>query len=216
VSDRLVIIGGGEHARVVAEAARSAGHDVIGFVDPQPCAAMTDQLGLAWLGNDDAITALPAVAAVLGIGAVDVSPVRRRIVERLSPVVTSWRPVVHAAAWVSPSATIGEGAVVMAGAVVNAGARLGRHTVVNTGVVVEHDVVLGDFAQLAPGVTIGGGVVIGADAFVGLGASVRDHITIGTGAFVGMGAVLAVDAPSGSHVRALLARIAPAKPGPKG
>lgn len=216
MSVRLVIVGGGEHARVVAEAARSAGHDVIGFVDPQRCAKMTDQLGLAWLGNDDALTGLPDVSAVLGIGAVDVGPLRRRIVERLNPTVASWHPVVHASAWVSPSATVGEGAVVMAGAVVNAGARIGRHTVVNTGVVVEHDVVLGDFAQLAPGVTIGGGVVVGADAFVGLGASVRDHITIGAGALVGMGAVLTVDIPNGARVRAPLARLVPTKTNPKG
>lgn len=185
----LVIIGGGEHARVVAEAARAAGLYVAGFVDPKPCEETVARLKLSRLGDE----ALDGASAVLGVGAIGPTAVRRGIVERLAGRVRDWRIVVHGTAWVSPSAELAEGTVIMAGALVNSGARIGRHCIVNTGAVIEHDVVLGDFANIAPGVTVGGGTIIGVNAFVGLGSSVRDHIRIGDGAFVRMGTVVTQD-----------------------
>ena len=105
-----------------------------------------------------------------------------------------WATVVHATAWVSPSATLEPGpSSWQAG--VNAGARVGRHAIVNSGAVVEHDVLVGAFAHVGPGAVIGGGARIGEDAFVGLGARVRDHIGVGDGAVVGMGAVVVDDVP---------------------
>ena len=208
MSGNLVLVGGGEHARVVAEAARSAGLELAGFVDPQPCRVMVERLRLARLGDDSALSGMPEVWGILGVGAVRVQSVRRTIVERLTPRVAGWKAVVHRMAWISPTATIAEGAVIMAGAIINAGAQIGRHCVVNTGAVVEHDVVLGDFAQLAPGVTVGGGVRIGADVFVGLGAGLRDHIVVGAGAFVGMGATIAADVPEGARIRGPLTNVA--------
>jgi acetyltransferase EpsM len=197
---RLVLIGGGEHARVVAEAARSSGQfQVLGFVDRLPCEETTRRLNLPRLGDDDALAQLEAFA-VLGVGTVGLGAARRGIVARLGPQVRGWAPVVHAAAHVSPTAEVGEGAVVMAGAVLNSGARIGRHCVVNTGAVVEHDVVMGDFAQLAPGAIVGGGSVIGAGAFLGLGAHIRDHVSVGADAMVTMGAVVTRDVPDAGRV----------------
>lgn len=208
MSGSLVLVGGGEHARVVAEAARSAGLELAGFVDPQPCRTTVERLGLVRLGDDSALLSLPDVWGILGVGAVGAQAVRRMIVERVRPHVVGWKAVVHRMAWVSPTATIAEGAVIMAGAIINAGAQIGRHCIVNTGSVVEHDVVLGDFSQLAPGVTVGGGVRIGPDVFIGLGAGLRDHIVVGAGAFVGMGATVAADVPEGARIRGALTHIA--------
>jgi acetyltransferase EpsM len=199
---RLIVIGGGEHARVVAEAALSGGrYRLEGFVDPAPCVDTETRLGLRRLGGDDVLEQYRGALVVLGVGSVGVGEGRRRVVERVGASVSGWATVVHAGASVSPTATLAEGAVVMAGATVNSGARIGRHCVVNTGSIVEHDVVLGDFAQVAPGAVIGGGTVIGSDAFVGLGAVVRDHIRVGAHAFIGMGTVIIEDVPDNGHMR---------------
>lgn len=202
----LIVIGGGEHARVVIEAARSGGaFTVAGFVDPQPCVETVRRLGLPRLGTDEALRS--DHLAVLGVGSIGVSASRRRLVDGAKGRVGGWAVVVHAAAWVSPTASLDEGTVVMAGASVNTGARIGAHCVVNTGAVIEHDVVLGAYAQVAPGATIGGGTVVGDDAFIGLGASVRDHVRIGRGAVVGMGAVVVADVPDGMVVRGQAAAV---------
>jgi len=204
----LVLVGGGDHARVVAEAVLSRPdlYDLVGFVDPQPCDETVRRLGLARLGGDDALASVPAARAILGVGAVGGPGGRPAIVARLSGMVAAWEAVVHARASVSSTAAVGEGTVVMAGAVVNTGARIGNHCVINTGAVIEHDVVIGDHTLVGPAVAIGGGTRIGARTYVGLGARVRDHVTIGAGCLVAMGAVVVGDVAEGVAVRGVPAR----------
>jgi acetyltransferase EpsM len=205
---RIVLIGGGEHARVLIEAVRSRpeAHEVIGFVDPEPCEETTRRLGVPRLGGEDILVQHPGAAGVLGFASPDARERRREAVRRLSPLVTGWARVVHAAAWVSSTATIGEGAVIMAGAVVQSGAVIGAHGIVNSGAVVEHDVVLGEHVHVGPGATIGGAARVGAMTHIGLGAAVRDHISIGADAIVGMGAVVVRDVPGGTTVMGVPAR----------
>jgi acetyltransferase EpsM len=208
---QLVVVGGGEHAGVVADAARSDpdAWELRGFTDPSPDAGASHRLGLDHLGGDADLAgrlgagASEAAWLVLGFGAPIAA--RREAVGRFDKA-TRWATLVHRVAWVSPAATLGEGTVVLAGAIVNAGARVGRHVIVNSRAVIEHDVRIGDFAHIAPGAVIGGGATVGDDAFIGLGGLVRDHVTIGPGATVGMGAVVVDDVPTGATVAGSPAR----------
>lgn len=197
----LVLVGGGEHAKVALDAARSwPGGRVVGYVDRGETRVMREA-GVVRLGDDDALASTLAehgAQALLALGAVRATPRRRALVERLG--VSSFATLAHATAIVAPSAALAEGAFVAAGAALNPGARVGRHAIVNTGAILEHDVVLGDFAVVSPGAVLGGGVVVGEDAFIGLGARVRDHVTIGAGATVGMGAVVVRDVAAGETV----------------
>jgi acetyltransferase EpsM len=214
VPQPLILVGGGEHASVVADAALSSGNwDIVGVIDAgTPRQALLDS-GVRHLGDDDALTELlealepgePEPWLVVSVGGVVEAAVRRGLAERLG--ARRWATVVHSSAWVSPSAVLEGGAVVMAGAVVNAGARVGAHAIVNTAAVVEHDVVVGAFVRIAPGAVIGGGVQIGEDALIGLGAAIRDHITIGDRAVVGMGSVVTRNVVPGATVAGLPARI---------
>lgn len=205
---RVVVIGGGEHARVVIEAIRSAAgaQEVIGFVDAEPCQETARRLGVPRLGGEEVLERHPGALGVLGFAALEARERRAEAVRRLTPSLSGWATVVHASAWVSPTATVGEGAVVMAGAVVQSGAVIGAHSIVNSGAVVEHDAVLGEHVHLAPGATLGGAVRVGPLAHIGLGAAVRDHTGIGAGATVGMGAVVIRDVPPGATVMGVPAR----------
>jgi len=207
----LVVIGGGEHARVVIETARSCPSQwsVDGFADPNPCEDTQQRLGVRWLGDDAAVIGRPGLMFVLGIGAVGVGDARRQIVERYAAAGGRFAALVHAAAWVSPSARIAEGAVVFAGAVVQSGADVGAHAVVGTRAVIEHDVRLGAFVQAGPGVVTGGGAKIGDGSYLGLGACVRDHVTIGERALIAMGAVVTADVADGATVLGVPARARP-------
>ncbi len=196
----LILLGAGEHARVVAEAASLAEWQVTGYAAPEA----TDGIPGEWLGDDGAVANRLAAtdpagrpAVVLGFGAT--GPLREAAVARFGPD-TSWAAIVHPAAWVSPSARLEPGVVVLAQAVVNTGATIGPHAIVNSGAIVEHDVVVGGFAHVAPGAVLGGGVVVGERVHVGIGAAVRDHVTIGADAVVGMGAVVVADVPAGTTV----------------
>jgi sugar O-acyltransferase (sialic acid O-acetyltransferase NeuD family) len=200
---RLIVIGGGEHAAVVVDAIRTCPDEwlPIAFSDPDPRPGASRRLELEHIFDDDVGQRLrlapgDAPSLVLGIG----GPAVRREQAAARFAGASWATIVHASAWVSPSATLEEGSVVLGGAIVNAGARIGRHVIVNTGAVIEHDVRLGDFVHVGPRVAIGGGATIGPKAFVGLGAVVRDHTSVGANASIGMGAVVVEDVPADTLV----------------
>lgn len=211
MAERLIIIGGGGHASVVAEAAVASRHwELAGYVAPVP--ASTDPgptPGAGWLGTDDEALAEHGflvregdVWLVIGIGGTGPADGARRqeLIQRYEGVGRRFATIVHPAAWVSPTATLLPGTVVLAGAVVNAAATVGRHAILNTQAIVEHHAVIGRHAQLAPGAVIGGGAVVGVEAFIGLGAMIRDHVTIGDRAVVGMGAVVTRDVPADTLV----------------
>jgi sugar O-acyltransferase (sialic acid O-acetyltransferase NeuD family) len=208
MSERIVVIGGGEHARVLIEAIRagSASRELLGFVDPEACEETTRRLGVPRLGDEDVLERHPGAVGILGFAALETRGKREDAVRRLSPLLHGWATVVHSSAWVSPTATMGEGTVIMAGAVVQTGARIGAHCVINTGAIVEHDAEIGEQAHLAPGATLGGAVRIGPLAYIGLGAAVRDHTSVGAGATIGMGAVVVRDVAPGARVMGVPAR----------
>jgi acetyltransferase EpsM len=207
-AEALVVLGGGEHARAVIEAARTVpgAWRVTGLVDPAPAARTVALTGVPRLGDDAWFAAAHRAATpadrprlVLGIGVPGGTAARRALVDALGPDA-AWAVVIHAGAWVSPSASLAPGAVVLAGAAVNAGAEIGPHAIVNTGAVVEHDVRIGAGAHVGPGAVIGGAAAVGDGAMIGLGALVRDHVTVGADAIVGMGSVVVADVAPGMTV----------------
>jgi acetyltransferase EpsM len=205
----LVVLGGGEHARVVIDAAlsRPGRWRVVGFAGPDPSPETVGRFGLPHLGGDDVCARLAADHwFVVGVGGVaDLGP-RIRLVERLEPLGLRWGTVVHASAVVSRTARLGNGVVVGPLAVVNTGADVGEHAIVNSGAVIEHDVELARFVHAGPGVLLGGGARIGEATYLGLGARVRDHVLIGRGVVVGMGSVVVASIPDGARVVGVPAR----------
>ncbi len=207
----LVLIGGGENARVVAEAARSRPEQwsLRGYLAPERDPAGERRLDTPWLGTDSDAERLardPGVRFVLAVGGTRPGPRRGELVARYTSAGARFATLVHADARVSPSATLAPGAMVYAAALINAGARLEAHVLVGCGAIVEHDVVLEELVQVGPGAVLGGGAHIGPGAFLGLGCRVRDHVQVGRAAVVGMGAVLVGDAPAGATMLGVPAR----------
>lgn len=205
---KLVLIGGGEHARVVLDAARAAGVAIAGCVDVKLTQAMS-ALDVLWLGDDDAALRSAEVNTwhfIAAVGSSAAAGAREQLALRYAAHGVSWATVVHPRAIVSAAAVLEGGVVVLAGAIVNSGACVRAHAIVNSGAIIEHDVDVGEFAHVAPGVTIGGGSSIGRNAHIGLGATIRDHVRIGDGAVVGMGAVVIASVAAGAIVAGVPAR----------
>lgn len=202
----LILVGGGEHARVVIDAARTRPEEwnVIGYADSRRVEETEARFGLAWLGDDKACLDHHPNASYL-LGVVGLGAAARGRIASLYAGKT-FASVIHRDASVSPTAKIEPGAVVLARAVVNTGARVGAHAIVNSGAIVEHDVALGAWVHVGPGAAIGGGATIGEGTHVGLGARVRDHIRIGARVMIGMGAAVVRDVPDDATVVGVPAR----------
>ncbi len=203
IASELVLIGGGGHGVVVAEAVRAAGSRVRGvYDDDERCPAAREPDGAEWLGPLSQAGELD-VPWILSLG--DLA-LRALVLERLGPSGTTSEKVIHPSAVISPTAVLGRGVFVGPLAVVHARAHVAAHAIVNTGAIIEHDCDVGENCHLAPRSVLGGNVRIGPGTLVGLGAMVLPGITIGPGCVVGAGAVVHEDVPEGLRVAGVPAR----------
>jgi acetyltransferase EpsM len=205
-SKDLIVIGGGGHARVVIQAAQASGGEwnLVGYVDPNEREATAGRLGVRHLGDDEArLAADPAFAHarfVLGIGSTLEARVRREIAGRTKLPPERWATIIHPMAWVSPTAQLGPGCVVLAGAAVNAGAVVGPQCIINTGAIVEYDAAIAGFVHAAPASVVGARAQIGEGTYLGIGCRIRERLTLGKDVKVGMGSVVLRSVPDGRVV----------------
>lgn len=204
----VIVIGGGGHARVVIDALRAGGHQILGIVDPKPEVAAGLPKGIRLLGADLSVAKPGQVIVALGVGSIDVGAknARPRIFAEAKAAGFKFIGLTHPGAIVSAETRLGEGAQIMAGAVLQPGVALGMNCIVNTRASLDHDCCIGDHVHIAPGAVLSGGVVIGDGSHIGTGAIIIQNIRIGEGAMISAGAVITRDVLSGARV----------KPGPQG
>jgi UDP-perosamine 4-acetyltransferase len=192
----IIIIGGGGHARVVADALRAGGHSIKGYVDIRATDALS---ALKYLGDDGVLLDYDPIGVALGngLGFAKIPDARRQIFLKYKNAGFSFATVVHPAAIVDPCAVLEEGAQILAGAVLQSNVRIGCNVIVNTGAIINHDGLIGDHSHIATGAVLAGGVEVGASTLVGAGATIIQDITIGSDVIVAAGAVVVRDVPSG-------------------
>jgi UDP-perosamine 4-acetyltransferase len=201
---RVVVIGAGGHAKVVIEAIRAIGGEVVGLIDPSP--AKPSVLGAAVLGGDELLPGLRAQGLDSVVVALGGNALRECVgsrVERLGFILPT---IVHPSALVSPSAQLGKGIVVMARSVVGTEVTVDDLAIVNTGAMVDHDSRLGTAAHVAPGCALAGNVWVGERTLIGAGSAVRPGMRIGADAIVGVGSAVVSDVPDGATVAGAPAR----------
>jgi len=111
---------------------------------------------------------------ILGLGGVTAPHLKKRmaVLRRYLDNGHTAPVLQHPAAFVSDTARLDPGCIVLAGAVVQPGAVLGEGVIVNTRAVVEHDCEIGAGTHVAPGAIVLGGCRIGSCAMIGAGAVV--------------------------------------------
>jgi sugar O-acyltransferase (sialic acid O-acetyltransferase NeuD family) len=187
--NKVILQGGGDHARVVLDCLLTQGADVRALFDPR--FIDTTLFGIPQRGVYDE-TFEPDALAVVAIGD---NEVRRRVAGFTRHAFTN---ALHPSVIVSKFASMGTGNMLIHRAVIQAQAVVGNHVIVNTGAQVDHDCHVGDYVHLAPGVVLCGTVTVGEGAFVGAGAVVLPGRKIGAWATVGAGAVVREDVPAGA------------------
>jgi sugar O-acyltransferase (sialic acid O-acetyltransferase NeuD family) len=209
----VIIYGAGGQARVLLELMDRAGIcPLAGLVDDNAALHGTKIEGLTVLGPVEKLASLVRVhrihRAVIAVGD---NATRKRFAEHARSIGLRLPVLIHPSAYVSPTAHLGEGTVVLPGAVVGPHARVGELCIVNTRASVDHDCELGDCVHVAPGSTVCGGVTIGNGTLIGAGATVLPNLIIGDDSIIGAGATVLRDVPSNSTMVGTPARSIPHK-----
>lgn len=193
----LILIGAGGHARACIDVVDLQGDFAIAGLVGRRDELNTRHLGYEVVATDDE---LPALAHAYGYALVAVGQIRSpdtriRLYQRVRELDWRLAVVVSPTAYVSKSAELGPGTIVMHGAVINAGAKVGSNSIVNSRALIEHDARIGDHCHISTGAILNGDVQVDEGSFIGSGAVVREGVTIGRHSVIGMGAVVRKNQP---------------------
>ena len=157
---------------------KSLGNSIAGF--PVVC-----EVHEAWLKYKDT-----SVGFIFALYRPDTMEHRVNMLRQLGIPTERFMNFVHPTAYVSSSAEIGYGNVILSHATLQHKTRLGNNNIVNSNVIVEHESTLNNSTFIASGACIGARVVVGDGVFIGLSAVLREDVEVGDFAFVGMSAVV--------------------------
>ncbi len=187
---KVVIIGAGGHAKVIADIIIKSGDEVLAILDDNEKiigSQIINELNIKVSGKVADCINYKNAEFVIAIGS---NKIRKDISQKYD---LKYYTAIHPSATIGLDAKIGEGTVVMPGAIINSGAVIGKHCIINTSSVIEHDCKLEDFVHISPNSTLAGKVTIGECTQIGVGACVKNNIVIGENSLIGAGAVVVKD-----------------------
>lgn len=188
---KVVIIGAGGHAKVIADIIEKSGDEIVGFLDDNKKMGTTIIKEYKVLGDFN--NRFPLAIAnsdyefIIAIG-----DNKKREEISHSPNLKFYTAI-HPSAQIGLDVEIKEGTVIMGNACINSSAKIGKHCIINTGAIIEHDNIIEDFVHISPNVALGGTVKIGKNTHVGIGSIIKNNITICENCKIGAGAVVVKD-----------------------
>ncbi|HLF18634.1 MAG TPA: acetyltransferase [Candidatus Omnitrophota bacterium] len=196
MKDKVLLIGGGGHCRVVIDAIKSSGqYEIAGITDPLFTKGESVD-GVPVLGRDEDLQALFDQGyryAFICVGSVVDNKTRQSLFQDVQRIGFGFPNVIHPSAVVSGNAQLGRGVFIAAGVIIGPGSRIGNNAIINTTSSVDHDCVIEDHVHVAPGVTLCGGVFIGQGSLIGPGSTVIVGKRIAPGCLIGAGATVVDD-----------------------
>lgn len=197
---RLGLIGGGGHAKEVAEAARAQRYSLTACYAQNPGVFETIHRGLP---EDCAADKSGCDALAIGLGAVNrkTMAVRNALIALAQLAGKPFPALVSPGAMIASGVSLGQGCYIGAGAIISTDTVIGDFAIVNMGAIVSHDCTIGKRTIVAPGAFLGGGCRVGQDVLIGPMAKLLQGLSIGDETLVGIGCALTCDLESGASVR---------------
>ena len=180
MSEPLLLIGCGGHARSLIDVVESSGRWHVRGLVGLPEQVGEDVLGYPVLGCDHDLPSLrqQCAHALLAVGQIGLPSRRQRLAQELERLGFALPPVISGRAHVSRHAQLGVGTSLGHGVIVNAGASVGDYCILNSNALIEHDAVIGDYCHISTGALVNGGTRIGIGSFIGSGAVLREALNL--------------------------------------
>jgi len=202
MSRKIIIIGGGGHAKALVDILKQQKIDIYAVSSPKIDHDSALFEGLKIFLNDDEIYKFRCdeICLVNGIGSIPGSHLREELFQKFRKDKYDFLTIKSEFSLTSDYSDIRMGAQILSGAVINADTKIGENCIINTGAIVEHDCILGASNHIAPGAMLSGGVSTGCCVHIGTGAVVIQGVTIGDNSIIGAGAVVTSNIPANQIV----------------
>lgn len=185
MNKKVIVIGAGGHAKVIADIIEKSNDKVVGFLDDHiPVGAFVSNYEI--IGTSEDAKKFNDCEFIIGIGSNDIR-------FNKSKLNLKWYTAIHPSAIIGNHVTIDEGTVIMANATINPASSIGKHCIINTGTIIEHDNVIDDYVHISPHATCCGTVHVGEFSHVGAGATIINNINITSHCIIGAGSVVVKD-----------------------
>ena len=185
---KVIIIGAGGHAKVIADIIEKSGDQIVGFLDDKiekNTIIIKDYKVIGDLNNRFQLAiANEDYEFIIAIG-----DNKKRKEISTSPNLKFYTAI-HPSAQIGINVEIEEGTVIMANVCINSSSRIGKHCIINTGAIIEHDNIIENYVHISPNATLGGTVKVEELTHIGIGATVKNNVTICKNCTVGAGAVV--------------------------
>ena len=190
----VIIIGAGNHAKVLLDILLEQNIKVIGFADKN-IAKGTLIYDIPVIGDDSVYQDYKTneVELVNGIGSIGKTALREYFFSSLKEKGFTFKSVIHPSAIISKRAELGEGVQILAGTVINIETVIGDNSIINTKSSIDHGCIIGKHCHIAPGCSFSGCVTVGDCSHIGTGASIIQGIKIGSNVLIGAGSVVIHD-----------------------
>jgi UDP-N-acetylbacillosamine N-acetyltransferase len=141
---KLLILGAGGHGKDVTETAEDIGYDEIAYLDDNNPMAIGkfDELDKFKDTYENAFVALGN------------NKLRSDLIKRLKEAGYNVPSLIHPSAYISRSATIGDGTIIEPRAVLNARCKIGEGCIISTGAIIDHDAEIGEYCNIKTGALV--------------------------------------------------------------
>lgn len=188
---KVVIIGAGGHAKVIADIIQKSQDILLGFLDDNLEKGKKVVCDYKVLGKlEDCLKLKEKNNEIQFIIAIGSNLIRKKIAEKYK---LNYYTAIHPSAQIGLEVKIKEGTVVMANACINSCAKIGKHSIINTGAIIEHDNIIENFVHISPQAALAGTVKVGENTHVGIGAIIKNNTGICSNCTIGAGAVVVKD-----------------------
>lgn len=210
LENEILIICGGNIARMCIDTLRQMGGYRLGGITDMYAKPGTTLMGVPYLGDIDILeekykqgyrTAVNACGGLTSTITDELFTARKRLYETIKKHHFFLPNLIHPKADIECSVTMGEGNLIFSGAYIGSEAFIGNDCIINTGSVVSHNCVVGNHVRISPGAMIAGNVSIGENTIIGMGVTIYMKVKIGKNVIIYNGKHIFNDVPDNTIVK---------------
>lgn len=194
----LILIGGGGHCQACIDVLELTDAYSIKAIVDMPAKLGTTLLEYTLKHTDADLSDLidKHKNVLITLGQIKNPESRILMFKKAEEMGASFPSPVSPLAYVSSSAKIEQGCIIMHHALINAGAKIGQACIVNSKGLVEHGAEIGPFCHISTGAIVNGEACIGTGVFIGSNAVIGQGVAVGSSSVIGAGAVVLKDVPA--------------------